>query len=375
MKEKIKNNNGFLYIILKKIKKFLYGLKLYLKLIKKVISMIKDKFLGIFNCRPRELQLPITYKCNFDCVMCGMQSLNQKKDFTSDELDTILKNRLFAKVKSVGVNGGEPFLKKDLEEYIRVICKNLPKLENIYIITNGFLTDIILKKLEIMKKICNDFNVKLNISVSVDGIGEIQNIQRGNKLASKMTFQTIDKILEQKNIYCDSINVICTITKHNIAYINEVEVWAEDKNIEVNYNIATIHKRINNEYKYDDFSIFGDEHSRLLTQEFFYSKFLETKSEKYFGIYFYIKNKKRLAPCTYRNRGVTLTPNSEILYCATFSNELGSALLHNASDLYFKNKKYKKELKHEKCFDCSHYIYVLSIKGYINYCKELLKLV
>lgn len=373
MKYFIKNKIPFLYVILSFFKKMLKRFILYLKIFKRMLYELKMKFYSKFHFKPTELQLPITYKCNFDCVMCGMQSLSHNKDFSANELNSILSDKLFHKIKSVGINGGEPFLKKDLEEYITVVCKNLPKLENIYIITNGFLTNVILQKLEVIKKICHQYNVKLNVSISVDGIGEIQNIQRGNKLSSKMTFQTVDYILEQKEKYCDVINIICTITRYNIEYINEVEVWAENKHIEVNYNIATIHKRINNEYKYNDFSIFEDEHSKLLAEEFFYTKFLETKSEKYFGIYLYIKEGKRYAACPYHNMGVTLTPNSELLYCATFSEELGSALEQKPYKLYFQNKTYKKQLQREKCASCSHYVYSLSLKGYIKYSKELLK--
>lgn len=375
-KEKIKNKNGVVYKIYKCLKKIFYILKMYLKAFKRFLSLtIKSLLSNLFHNKPVELQLPITYKCNFDCVMCGMKTLIKNRDFTSQELAAILENKLFSNIKSVGVNGGEPFLKKDLENYIDVICKKLPSLENIYIITNGFLTNIILDKLCILKKICSQYNVLLNISVSVDGIGEIQNMHRGNSLSSKMTFATIDNILSDKDKYCDSLNCICTITKQNIEYINEVEAWAIEKKVLVNYNIATIHKRINNDYKYDDFSIFTDEHARLLAEEFFYAKFRETKSEKYYAIYLYIRDKKRYAPCIYRNRGVTLTPNNELLYCATFSKEIGNALENDAYELYFKNKEYKKVLKKEYCSNCSHYIYGLSPIGYIKYCKELLKFI
>lgn len=373
MKNLLKEKFPICYKIARFLKKRYQYFILDLKVCKRFLSDFKSKLI-IFNYKkPRELQLPITYKCNFDCVMCGMRSLIHKEDFTSNELDQILKNKLFQKIESVGVNGGEPFLKKNLEEYIEVIVRNLPKLKNIYIITNGYFTKIILTKLPIIKKICNDRGVCLNISISVDGIGTLQDRHRGNINASKTTFSTIDQILENRKIYCDHINIITTITKENIYNINEVEVWAQERKIEVSYNIATIHKRINNEYKYDDFSIFTDEHAKLLTQEFFYSKFLETKSQKYFGIYLYIKDGKRYSPCVYQKNGVTLTPNSEILYCATFSDELGNSLQKDPSELYFKNNKYRKQLKCERCFSCSHYIYTLSGKGYRKYCKELKK--
>ena len=368
MKNKIKNKFPNSYSLIRR--PVIFGI-LYMKLIKRFFNKYKLIIKKHLHIKPRELQLPITYKCNFDCVMCGMQTLVKREDFSKKNLEVILKNKLFKKIESVGVNGGEPFLKQNLDEYIEVICKSLPNLKNIYIITNGALTNMILNKLVVLKKICSKYKVKLNISVSVDGVGEIQNIQRGNKLASTKTFETIREISNNKSTYCDSINAICTITRYNIFNINEVEVWSKENGVVVNYNIATIHKRINNEYKYKDFSIFEDEYARKLAAEFFYGKFLEDLSERYYAIYLYIKEKQRYYECTYQFSGVTITPNCQILYCATYSDELGNASIKKANKLYYKNYKYKHKYEKKECKTCSHYIYGLSFKGFIKYIHEL----
>lgn len=96
---------------------------------------------------PDTIQLPITYKCNFDCVMCGMHHLINNKDFTYKELEKILHDKLFSRVKAVGINGGEPFLKEDLLQCIQVMLKELPHLKNIYFISNGYFTDSMCEKL------------------------------------------------------------------------------------------------------------------------------------------------------------------------------------------------------------------------------------
>ena len=111
---------------------------------------------------PSTIQLPITFKCNFDCVMCGMKSLIHKPNFSSSELDLILQSKLFSKVTSVGVNGGEPFLVQDIIEYIEVIIKRCPKLKDIFIISNGYFDKEILKKAPEIKKACNARGVKFH---------------------------------------------------------------------------------------------------------------------------------------------------------------------------------------------------------------------
>lgn len=70
-----------------------------------------------------QIQLPITFKCNFDCVMCGMRNLISQEDFSSEELSQIISDKLFQNVTGIGLNGGEPFLKKDLVECVEVITQ------------------------------------------------------------------------------------------------------------------------------------------------------------------------------------------------------------------------------------------------------------
>ena len=320
---------------------------------------------------PSVIQLPITYLCNFDCVMCGMHHMIKRKDFTATELRTILSDKLFSKVKSVGVNGGEPFLKKDLVDCIQVMADVLPELNEINFISNGFFTDRIVTDLKKIKSICEERNIRVHISFSVDGIDDMQDFHRGKKKAFENVDKTIKKIYENSNQYIDSMNVICTITKYNIYRINEVEAWAKKVGIDVAYNIATVNVRIENEDRVEDFSIFSDEEARMLAQEFFYYKYLETDSERFFAIFLFCKEKRRFSdcPCMY-NEWITLTPDTQIGFCATHSKNLGSALTNSAYKIVSENQEYLVQLKSEFCSTCSHYMYSLNTEGYRIYLND-----
>lgn len=310
------------------------------------------------------IQLPITYMCNFDCVMCGMHHMINRKDFSHEELRSIIKDPLFSNVKSVGINGGEPFVKSDLLECIDVIIDTLPNLKEFYFISNGYLTDRILSSLSEIMKRCRRNNIVLNLSISVDGIGKIQDFHRGHKKAFENADNTIVRILENKKSYVDYLNVICTITRYNIGRINEVEMWAKKRGIDVAYNIATVNHRIENEDRVDDFSVLRDKRTRMLCAEFFYNKAFEDDSEKYYAIYLFLRYGKRFSSCPcIRKQMVTLTPNGELSYCATHSKELGSALKDSAIKIYNKNLGYLTELKETCCDTCSHYIYSLNAVG------------
>ena len=176
------------------------------------------------------------------------------------------------------------------------------------------------------------------------------------------------------NKYCDYLGIICTVTRYNVYNLEEVEVWSKKKNIPVRYNIATVNLRIDNLDKYEDFSIFSDEKARLIAQEFFYKKAIQENSETYFGIYLYIREKRRYAycPCQY-NDWVTLIPNGNISYCATYSKELGSALEQSAYDIFNGNIQILQEIRKNNCTNCSHYISQLDVRGLNLFYKEILK--
>lgn len=329
-----------------------------LKELKRAVGIRRRKLLS----KPKVIQLPITYLCNFDCVMCGMKNLINHKDFSADELGAILSDELFTDVEAIGVNGGEPFLKKDLVECINQMIVHLPKLREFYFISNGFFPDLISEKLTQIKTICSQKNIKIHLSLSVDGIYDMQDFHRGHVDAFKKVEETIKMLKETELI--DSLNIICTLTKYNIERISEVEVWAKENNLNVSYNIATPNIRIDNYSKIDDFSLLNDVHKRMLAQEFFYHLFSETNEEKYYGLYLYLKTGKRYATCPCQICDwITLTPDSQLGFCATYSKSLGSCLENSAYKLKNSNIEYLKELCAEKCDTCSHYLTTLNAEG------------
>ncbi len=319
---------------------------------------------------PVTLQLPITYKCNFDCAMCGMRTLQGLADFSPEQLRTILTDKLFKNIASVGVNGGEPFIKENLLEYIEALLDSLPNLKDIFIITNGFFTKRTLDYSQKIKSMCKAKGVRYTLSVSIDGVGDVHNKIRQNKKAFENASGTLEAIAKDTDRYCDEFGAICTITKKNIYNVNEVLCWGESTGIPVSYNIATIHTRLNNSYKFEDFSVFTDKHALLLATEFFYSLYYKTHRENYFTLYYYLRTGKRISDCWSRYSAVTLTPNCQISYCATCSKELGNALETSAGQLFFDNVDYRQALIAENCETCSHYSSAVAARFHELFEKE-----
>ena len=312
---------------------------------------------------PNAIQFPITYKCNFNCVMCGMNELVHKEHMSLEQIKKIIIDPLYLNVKMIGINGGEPFLRDDLYECINNIIHFLPNIEQFNIISNGFFTDKIIRDLLEIKKICEG-KVYINLSISIDGIGKVQDQHRGKKNAFYNAQKTIEIIKQDISKYVDNLDVICTVTKNNIWRINEVVAWAEKMGINVNYNIASMNKRINNYKKADDFLLQNDELTRYIAAEFFYGQYLQTQRESYFAIYLYLLTGKRYTLCPYcNNEWTTILPEGELAFCPTRSNSLGSGLEISPRRILKESKQYIEEIKEKYCECCSHYMYRLSSEG------------
>ncbi|MCR4306372.1 MAG: radical SAM protein, partial [Candidatus Yonathbacteria bacterium] len=85
---------------------------------------------------PETLNLMVNDICNSRCAMCNVWKRKQEKEFTPAELARILEDPLFDRLKSVGVSGGEPTLRKDLPEIFRVITRK-KGIRGVSMITNA----------------------------------------------------------------------------------------------------------------------------------------------------------------------------------------------------------------------------------------------
>jgi len=178
--------------------------------------------------------LKIGNKCNLECAMCSPEYSSKIaktwKDKPSLEFTTVMnskdyQNTLLMKfmdelfehpIKFVNVLGGEPLLEKRLTNKL-LSLKNKHKI-NLNFITNGTFN---LKEYSAKLK---DFK-SLHFAVSVDGIGDVNDyIRKGSDWA------TI-----KNNILNNDVHLIATVQALNIHHLHELEDFANNNNIEVQY--------------------------------------------------------------------------------------------------------------------------------------------
>ena len=146
-----------------------------------------------------------TYACNARCMMCNLHDYYRKQpDLFAKEIDLALlfhalkRSSLMQTVRHIDLTGGEPFLRKDLQHFIKKLFI-LPAVDLITMNTNGLLTSKITADVDgIVKGI--KANQRFSLSISIDGIGAVHDKIRGvpgafNKVAK--TIAALSKLRDQ----------------------------------------------------------------------------------------------------------------------------------------------------------------------------------
>ena len=69
---------------------------------------------------PNEIVIEVTRKCNLSCDFCfNDQDMDNINDMLSDDIFKVLDDISKSGIKAVRFTGGEPFLRKDLQEILK----------------------------------------------------------------------------------------------------------------------------------------------------------------------------------------------------------------------------------------------------------------
>lgn len=175
-----------------------------------------------------------TFHCNAKCMMCNIHEFYKERPALIDrelELDAIFKrlkeSGLIKKITHVDLTGGEPFLKKDLKDFI-VKLFSLPNIDMVTINTNGMLTDKILNDIAGILKVLR-MDKCFSVSISIDGKGEIHDRVRGVKGAFKRVEDTLAGLKELRHKYLNfTIRSNAVIQPANIDYLHEIkDYWSK----------------------------------------------------------------------------------------------------------------------------------------------------
>ena len=228
----------------------------------------------------------------------------------------------------------------------------------------------------LVKSRCTEKNVKLHLTISLDGVGKVHDETRGVRGGFERTVKTIRLLKENINAYCDSFDLGYTISKRNATDMVFAKEFAELLGIDIYFHLAVPNKRINT-FGSEDYSVLRNKKATFLAREFFYGEFVENpsvkKQIKSFINYHFLKNnqQERIALCNYLNRDVTIDQSLNLYLCATASDKVGN-LMDSSIKKYIKSGKIKQECDKVKknCKNCIHYANAPTFKGSYIFIKE-----
>jgi MoaA/NifB/PqqE/SkfB family radical SAM enzyme len=183
----------------------------------------------------------ITDACNAKCKHClladgahpGWEEPSmayRKQELSLEELEKITTSFGKGHLMFLLPTGGEPFLRKDIGEIVKIWHKNTG-VRNVGIPSNGSTTA---RTVSIVKDLCESCpDLDLHIDISLDGVGELHDEIRVFPGLFKRSIETYKALRELEKHYKNfSVQVETTVSKHNEDVLIENYEWFR-KNLDV----------------------------------------------------------------------------------------------------------------------------------------------
>lgn len=310
---------------------------------------------------PRVVEWIVTHRCNARCVMCGLwrEPAPAAEDLSPDDIGHILRDRLFERVQYIGINGGEPFMRRDLDDIVSRMLNVRTGLKRLSLATNGLLTDRIEPGIASIAESCRRNGTLLSVGVSMHGRGDTLARIYGVADAESRIQDTLDALLAMRKRNRLSVSVNCVLLKENIGSAGTLASWAAGKKLPISFVIGERRHRFRNRTSEslaegedrEAFSRFFDR----LSRDRRVSPFLRIRYGEVADVT-RGRGRRRLS-CHYRFAGVMIEPDGALYPCPR-SEPLGNARTASAWDLYYNPRSvaYMKErLDREECPVCPPY--------------------
>lgn len=248
---------------------------------------------------PTDVSIITTYRCQMRCKMCDIweNPTDKKQEITAKELE-ILPN-----FKFVNITGGEPFVRRDLEDIVEVMMR---KSSRIVISTSGWHTDRIIKLAERFPNI--------GIRVSIEGLAQKNDDLRGREGSFDRAMRLL---LTLKEMGIKDIGYGCTVSNKN----SDDMLWLYKLSRELGMEFATA--AFHNSYYFhkDDNEITNKNEVIGNFHKLIEELLKENSPKSWFRAFFnlglinYIRGNPRMLPCEAGSANFFIEPYGEVYPC------------------------------------------------------------
>ncbi|PKO34831.1 MAG: radical SAM protein [Betaproteobacteria bacterium HGW-Betaproteobacteria-7] len=248
---------------------------------------------------PTDVSIITTYRCQMRCKMCDIweNPTDKRREITAKELE------ILPSFKFVNITGGEPFVRRDLEEIVEVMMKKSPR---IVISTSGWHTDRIFKMAERFPDI--------GIRVSIEGLSEKNDDLRGRDGSFDRGLRVL---LTLKEMGIKDIGYGCTVSNKN----SEDMLWLYKLSRELGMEFATA--AFHNSYYFhkDDNEITNKNEVIGNFQKLIELLLQENHPKAWYRAFFnlglinYIRGQQRMLPCEAGSANFFIEPYGDVFPC------------------------------------------------------------
>lgn len=248
---------------------------------------------------PTDVSIITTYRCQMRCKMCDIweNPTDKKQEITAKELE------MLPSFKFVNITGGEPFVRRDLEDIVDVMYK---KSNRIVISTSGWHTDRIIKMAEKFPKI--------GIRVSIEGLAQKNDDLRGREGSFDRAMRLL---LTLKEMGIEDIGYGCTVSNKN----SDDMLWLYKLSRELGMEFATA--AFHNSYYFhkDDNEITNKNEVIGNFQKLIEELLKENSPKSWYRAFFnlglinYIRGKPRMLPCEAGTANFFIEPYGDVYPC------------------------------------------------------------
>jgi MoaA/NifB/PqqE/SkfB family radical SAM enzyme len=175
---------------------------------------------------PIDAVIAVTYKCQARCNMCSIWQIKEHFDVPPE-----VYRKLPDTLMDVNLSGGEPYLRKDLAEIVRVVHERLPRAR-IVVSSNGFLGKALVGRALELREIFP----KIGFGFSIDGVGDKHDEIRGIPGGFE---KTISVVRDLKNGGVKNIRIAYTLTTQNADHM--IKVYDLAKELGVQFTMSVSH--------------------------------------------------------------------------------------------------------------------------------------
>lgn len=187
--------------------------------------------------RPTALEaisLEVTHRCICRCQMCNIwQIADDVKDLPLSVWTDLLLSPELSRLKELDITGGEPFLRDDLRDLLKWVCRSqpqlFPELRTIAITTNGILTDRILDVVAEIIAPLKERKIDLVLACGVDAVGETHDKIRHLKNAWTKLNLTFAGLFQLRRQHANLIlGMKTTIVPDNVSELDSLADFARE---------------------------------------------------------------------------------------------------------------------------------------------------